>query len=248
MILLIDWGNSYLKYILIPQLSIKQLSESNLNSIEAPEQLATLIDAPVELALVCSVRSEKDNKRLSRVLIALADKSFFAETEASACGIRCAYSTPGDLGIDRWLAVLAAESIAETVGVIDVGSAITVDIVNDKQHLGGHILPGKRLMLDSLLTTGRVRPDISDQSQLSMRLGESTSDCVNFAIDAAIKAYLISVVKESNSSNQIQHWVITGGGGHYWRELLANYVDFIEYHPLIVLHGLIRLYQSQLNE
>ena len=65
-------------------------------------------------------------------------------SEADSCGVRNGYLQPQRLGVDRWLALLAAAEIcAGDCLVIDAGSAITLDLLRaDGQHLGGAILPG----------------------------------------------------------------------------------------------------------
>ena len=59
------------------------------------------------------------------------------------------------LGVDRWLALLAAHRHAPTepLMVLDCGSAITLDLlVVGGRHLGGYIVPGLALMRSSLLS------------------------------------------------------------------------------------------------
>lgn len=87
----------------------------------------------------------------------------FARTAEAVGEVRNGYADPQQLGIDRWLAVLAAYELAGgAVCVVDAGTATTVDLVAaGGQHLGGFILPGVDLMLQSLRDgtsdlTGRV--------------------------------------------------------------------------------------------
>jgi type III pantothenate kinase len=84
----------------------------------------------------------------------------FARTAAATAGVRNGYSNYHQLGVDRWLAILAAYDLHRAaVCVVDVGTATTVDLVAaDGQHLGGFILPGVDLMMDSLTeATGELR-------------------------------------------------------------------------------------------
>ena len=61
-----------------------------------------------------------------------------------------AYRQPECLGVDRWMALIAAsELVAGDVVVIDAGSALTLDLLRvDGQHLGGAILPGINTSID----------------------------------------------------------------------------------------------------
>ncbi|BFI95067.1 MAG: type III pantothenate kinase [Rhodanobacter sp.] len=82
-------------------------------------------------------------------------------TPAEACGVRNAYAEPQRLGVDRFLAMVAAraDGIAPCV-LASAGTALTLDaLAADGRHLGGLIAPGPRLMQQSLLgATAQVRP------------------------------------------------------------------------------------------
>ena len=90
----------------------------------------------------------------------------FASTTAELRGVRCGYANPGQLGVDRWLAAVAAWQLgAGAVVVVSVGTAATVDFVDaDGRHQGGYIAPGLRLLRDSLdRGTADVRPRASTE-------------------------------------------------------------------------------------
>ena len=74
-------------------------------------------------------------------------------TQRAAAGVVNGYADPGLLGVDRWLAAIAAYRHAGGACVVaDIGTAATVDVVAaDGRHRGGYIVPGPRLMVASLL-------------------------------------------------------------------------------------------------
>src|SRR5262249_50802807 len=76
----------------------------------------------------------------------------FVVVRAEQFGVRCAYADPSRLGVDRWVAVLAAHHLAPGAAcVIDAGTAVTFDAVDARgQRLGGLILPGPRLLASAL--------------------------------------------------------------------------------------------------
>ena len=82
----------------------------------------------------------------------------FARTLAHAHGVRVAYQHPSRLGVDRWLALIAAHhACAAPLLVIDAGTAITYDLLlADGRHLGGLILPGVDMMRSSLIKGTRI--------------------------------------------------------------------------------------------
>jgi type III pantothenate kinase len=77
---------------------------------------------------------------------------------AAAGGVVNRYAQPGQLGADRWAALVAArkralamEPLPPPVVVVNAGTAVTVDALDaDGVFRGGVILPGLRLMLQAL--------------------------------------------------------------------------------------------------
>jgi type III pantothenate kinase len=84
----------------------------------------------------------------------------FAVPQARALGVRVAYAEPMRLGVDRWLALIAAHHQGPGAAlIVDAGTAITYDLLlADGQHLGGLILPGVHLMRETLLGRTRIPP------------------------------------------------------------------------------------------
>jgi type III pantothenate kinase len=106
-------------------------------------------------------------------------KVWFARTQATALGLQNSYDEPGLMGVDRWLAMLAAwKRELAAVCVVDAGSALTIDFVGvSGEHLGGYILPGLDSMERALLRdTDRVRFGEAPRDQLE--LGRSTEAAV----------------------------------------------------------------------
>jgi type III pantothenate kinase len=68
--------------------------------------------------------------------------------EPARCGVRSRYDDPGQLGPDRWAALIAARVLHEgDCVVVNAGTATTVDMLSaEGEFLGGVILPGVELM------------------------------------------------------------------------------------------------------
>jgi type III pantothenate kinase len=65
--------------------------------------------------------------------------------------LKTCYENPASLGIDRLVAASAAAKLGQNLLVVDIGTAVTFDFVQDNVHMGGFIVPGVALMVDSLL-------------------------------------------------------------------------------------------------
>ena len=89
-------------------------------------------------------------------------------SQAQQLGVRNGYADPGQLGSDRWAALIAAHHAERGHKVVvNAGTALTIDALTDDGHfLGGLIVPGPALMRRSLdrgtaglrLTEGVFRP------------------------------------------------------------------------------------------
>jgi type III pantothenate kinase len=110
----------------------------------------------------------------------------FARSEARACGVVNGYSEPRCLGVDRWLALLAAfRANGGPVMVVDAGTAVTVDVVDAQgQHLGGLILPGLHLMFDALMQSTGITP--LEGLPGPTLLGSDTSTCISAGVWQAV--------------------------------------------------------------
>ena len=161
----------------------------------------------------------------------------FARTLGEQAGVINSYADPARMGVDRWLAMLAAR--ASTGGpccVIDAGTAITMDGVDRSgRHLGGYIVPGLRLMEKALLQgTGQVR--VESRPAPGIAPGDSTETAVvHGAMVMAIAFIERAVDTFAASFGEKPRSILTGGdaallGPHLRREVALE--------PGLVLDGL----------
>ena len=115
----------------------------------------------------------------------------FATTTALLAGVTCGYDDPPLLGVDRWLALVAAwDAVRQPVAVVDLGTAATLDFVTGAgQHLGGYIVPGLGLMAAALArdTAGvRVAGDLAPE----LLPGRNTAQAVRRGATAMLLDFL----------------------------------------------------------
>lgn len=122
----------------------------------------------------------------------------FAAPTAELAGVRCGYANPARLGVDRWLAVVAArQRSAGPVIVASVGTAATVDFVDaDGKHEGGVIAPGWQLLRSSLdretadvRSTGPPSPSTAPGGDTQSAVSAGTFLMLVSFVDAAIKGF-----------------------------------------------------------
>lgn len=139
-----------------------------------------------------------------------------AHSSASALGVQNGYDDPGRLGVDRWLGVLAGYRLTGGCCTVDCGSAVTMDFVlPDGRHLGGYILPGLRLMKESLkLGTQRVAIDPEQEAEGLLAPGRTTVEAVNHGVYTAAVSAINRLYAENCERYELAlPLLITGGDG-----------------------------------
>lgn len=164
----------------------------------------------------------------------------FAEVSKTFLGFSCAYEDVNRLGVDRWLASLAAFRYYQSpVLVVSCGSALTIDATTQcGQHLGGYILPGLAMAQKALLgDTHAVRFDPDDAKLDSLEYGRDTASAVNNGLLLQASA-IISEAWQRFSCSRMQNTprlVLTGGDA----PLIASHLTInVELHDDLVLQGL----------
>lgn len=153
------------------------------------------------------------------------------------------YVNPERLGVDRWLAMIAATdagNIGVPVCVIDCGSALTIDVVNsDGGHLGGMIVPGLSMMRNALVKGAsgiRLKDELpADVSLLARDTEGAVTGGTLYAAVSMLDRICSDIVTSLGCRTQ---FIITGGDAPMLIPLLDN--EF-EYDANLVLNGLLRV-------
>lgn len=190
--------------------------------------LASVLSAARTARLVETVRSQSG---LSVRLVSATDPM---------PGIRPGYRRPGQLGVDRVLAMVAARArCSGPFCVVDAGSAVTVDFVDaGGDHLGGFILPGQRLARECLLAhTAIPRDSVIESGAL---LGRDTPTAIALGVVNAV----VGIVERFTSGRVALfpgvevHTFVGGGDASAIEPLLPAPCTRMEH---LVLSGLVVL-------
>ena len=235
----LDIGNTRLKYWITDNHQIIQhAAEMHLQS--PADLLLGLIHHFKDLNLnnvgVSSVQDQKNNDRIQRILKTLNVPIIFAKVHAEYAGLNCGYDNTTQLGIDRWLQVLAVtHNPQQNYCIISCGTALTIDLVDGLQHLGGYILPNLYLQRDSLIqnTKGIKIPDAAfDQ----LTPGRNTIDAVHHGILLGLVSSIENVMQQSP-----RKLILTGGDAPLFAKFLSHHQPHIETD--LLLKGLQRYIQ-----
>jgi len=157
----------------------------------------------------------------------------WAASQAAAAGVVNGYSEPEQLGVDRWLALLGAwQRVQGAVCVVDCGSAVTVDILDDQgRHLGGVIAPGLRMMRDALRRDTAL-PPVPDT--VADTLGEDTLQAIQGGLTLALHGLVDQARRHAPPHARL---LLTGGDASQLAQVIEQPCELA---PDLVLEGLAR--------
>ena len=214
--LLVDIGNSRLKWSLSTdgrrttidvfsyrEADVSATLERNWGHILPPDQVVIVSVAP------CQVNS--DITAWIKQQWSITPHS--VRSEDPYPGLTCGYDRPEQLGVDRWIAVIAGyHRYKSPVAVVDCGTAVTIDLVDgDGNHHGGWILPGLSMSVGCLRDKTAI--PAFDDIQPTTQAGRSTAAAI---ANGCILTIIGAIEKISNDlAGQPAfagiRWVITGG-------------------------------------
>ncbi len=232
--LLVDLGNSRVKWASWRDGRLGEQRAATYAGWSVEDWQRTLFAEPgIERVVAARVGGGPDAAALDAAARrATAHPVEFVATTAEAGGVRNAYPDPGLLGVDRWLAVIAAYArVGGACCVADVGTAATVDGVDaDGRHLGGFIVPGPDLMMRALW---RGTADLATHTATS---ADNTRDAIERGCRLAVAALVDRSVREiARRTGTEPRVLLTGGAAPAVAHLLETAADDV---PDLVLRGL----------
>ncbi len=226
--LLLDVGNTAIKWRLADG---NGLLETGGSASDLVALAAALEEQEWALAGIASVAGDAADAELRAELTQRsAAPVHMAITAPSAPGLVNSYAEPESMGVDRWLAMLAARS--RNTGpacVIDAGTAVTIDLISvEGKHQGGYIMPGVDLQIRALtVDTGRIQVD---KRETTMMPGITTDACVGAGVWRATMGAVRSVCEDYPD----HHAMVTGGLAATMLELGLK----ATHYPDLVMEGL----------
>lgn len=198
--------------------------------------LASVLPADACEAFVSSVAPPALTAQLLDVLEGRRDRISIARTQAAHAGLRIAYAAPQRLGVDRFLALLAAHADAQGAALlVGVGTALTIDLVDaGGRHRGGRIAPSPALMREALHARASHLPhDGGEFHEFAVDTVDALRSGCEGAALALIERSLAMAVQELATPVRL---LLHGGGAH---ALLAA-LPQARHRPHLVLEGLAR--------
>ena len=191
-----------------------------------------------DVAIACNVAGDALEAAIRRACEAMKIGVTFIRSAREQLGVTNGYRDPAQLGPDRWAALIAAHALERGHKVVvNAGTALTVDALTaDGQFLGGLIVPGPRLMRQSL-----------DRGTAGLRLTEgaivdfprSTPDAITSGAIQACAGAVERLASAMASHGAPPDRIILSGGAA--AEIAPWLVLPIAHHDNLVLDGLARI-------
>lgn len=231
---LFDLGNTRLKYARRDAMG----GNGQMDAIDhhAGEDFSRLpAEVSGEIAWVSAVASPPLRRAMLAALASRFPRISFARTLPRCQGLRIAYAEPARLGVDRFLALLAARAETTPVLVCGVGTALTLDLLDaDGRHHGGRIAPSPTLMRESLHARASQLPASGGD------YAEFADDTVHALASGCEGAALALIDRSREEARRVlgampRLWLHGGGA-----PTLHSRIEGAEAKPRLVLEGLAR--------
>ncbi len=154
---------------------------------------------------------------------------------------------PGKIGTDRVLSASAAYAVIESAVVVaDFGTAVTIDLVDDRGvFVGGVICPGFEISVNALKQNTAQLPKIT-VTKPKLPFGKNTTDAINCGLYYSAIGTLEEVIRRF--AEKIGRWpqtVITGSAA----KIIKDDCQFIDsYVPNLVIKGIALAYQKYIEQ
>lgn len=231
MIVELDCGNSLIKWRIVD--SAKPITRS-MGIAASNEELISALDEIGQMVCLrhgrlVSVRSDEETARLCELLVQrLGIEVQCAQPARSLAGVQNGYDDFSALGLDRWLAMLGAYSLAQKAClVLDLGTAVTSDFVSaNGKHRGGYICPGLPLLRSQLREhTRRIRYDDAVVNEMikDMGPGRATAQAAERGCLLMLRGFVdTQIALAAEHLGEDFEVFVTGGDAALLREMLPE--------------------------
>jgi len=206
--LVVDIGNNFFKLGIFENSNLVFSFFDKNDKIDVEIEKIIRSYSKITSALISNVSSIKINDILNKLNIKIyeLDSTFIFPFKLN-------YKTPESLGNDR-LALAAAATILFPNSnnlVIDAGTCITIDFIDNNNHfIGGSISPGVKMRYDSLNHYTANLPLLKNENNFNYP-GDSTNASIHAGIIGGVSNEINGFIKQINSRNDKVNVILTGG-------------------------------------
>ena len=229
MLLLVDVGNTALKTAIFDGKEIVLCSVETLDWSKVTNIVYSHVASTEQLAQLLDIANSKQIP------------AFRAVVNTTCAGVSCGYENYQTLGIDRWLVVLACanefSNLNKDIVIIDSGTATTIDVLNvNQQHLGGWIIPGLDLLVDSIASRAE-KVFVNEKTPFRVKFGKDTPAALkNGCLVSTLGAVQYATFLLENEPLL----VFAGGYGEFLKEKISSQLSLQAiYSEDLIFKGLL---------
>ncbi len=154
---------------------------------------------------------------------------------------------PEKVGTDRVVSAAAAYAVVkDAVAVADIGTAVTIDLVDDNGvFVGGAICPGLEIAAQALKEHTAQLPKVKI-TRPKAPYGKNTTDAINCGLYFSTVATVQEIIRRyAENLGKWPHTVLTGSAA----EIIKDDCEFIDsYVPDLVVKGVVLAYKKYIEE
>jgi type III pantothenate kinase len=227
----IDIGNTRTKLAIFENQRIKKICTDNFDAV-----FSYLKTIPVSSGIISNV----SNPDLTKKLISTYPK-LVAMNRQLLFPIEIKYNSYSSLGLDRIANSVGAYSILPNQNnlIIDIGTCITYDFINYKNHyLGGSISPGFSIRFKALNNYTESLPNVKLELKEPKLIGTDTVKSIESGVINGVKAEIIEIVKNYTDLHPKTNVILTGGDSAFIKSIVSIKKNSIFAHENLTLIGL----------
>ena len=232
--LIVDIGNSFIKAAVVENSQVLVMQRfATVQELAA----ATLWDEYKSLRRAIVASTAADTRCVAELL---RSRGIFTleMTQSTPVPIKNGYLTPETLGVDRLAAAVGAvDMVGEDCLIVDFGSAITVDLVENGVFRGGNIAPGMAMRFRALHDYTLRLPECGPTDEI-LEVGTTTQKAIEQGVMQGIIYEIEGYISHFCKKNVKLSLIFTGGDAKYFVKRIKNAI-FAKYD--LVICGLNRI-------
>ena len=253
-ILCIDIGNTNLNYAIVEKMEVRDANSFPTKRLKDDlhyiKEFHTLIEKnSVSAVSFCSVVPDLDSRLRSLLDLEIP---IYQLTNQTLKGIDLHYPKPDEVGHDRIAnALTAQEYFSLPAVIIDLGTAITLDVVSEKGYEGGIIAPGFQLMTRYLNEQTALLPELDNEALGSVKgsFGKSTVQAMQLGVSIGFSGMVDALLQHILNTMQDTHAkkpIVLSTGGSI-ANLTQDWIEKTQFVDHITLIGLAVAYERWAN-
>lgn len=169
--------------------------------------------------------------------------------EGTKTGMVIKYDNPKEVGADRIVnGVAAMKKYGGPAIIVDIGTAISFDVINDKgEFLGGAIAPGIGIASEALFSRTSKLPKVELETPKNV-IGKTTVEAMQsgivYGFIGLVDNVIENILKDLKTTKENTHIIATGG----YAQLIAQKSKYIQGYDFdMTLDGMKAIYDMTVN-